>query len=98
MVPVMRKNVMKGFDDGISCLDYIVPPQENNALFLMTNFIRTDQEHKRCPGNDSNDCLRKESFLFIQNLPMKKCQFVLMMLIVKTIEIFSKYVYSHSVQ
>jgi hypothetical protein len=30
--------------------DYIVPPQENNALFLMTNFIRTDQEHKRCPG------------------------------------------------
>ncbi|CAF0800314.1 unnamed protein product [Rotaria sp. Silwood1] len=28
--------------------DYIVPPQENNALFLMTNFIRTDQEHKRC--------------------------------------------------
>ncbi len=31
-------------------LDYIVPPQENNALFLMTNFIRTDQEHRRCPG------------------------------------------------
>jgi hypothetical protein len=30
--------------------DYIVPPQENNALFLMTNFIRTDQEHRRCPG------------------------------------------------
>jgi hypothetical protein len=30
--------------------DYIVPPQENNALFLMTNFIRTDQEHKRCAG------------------------------------------------
>ncbi|CAF0858245.1 unnamed protein product [Adineta ricciae] len=28
--------------------DYIVPPQENNALFLMTNFIRTDQEHKTC--------------------------------------------------
>jgi len=31
-------------------LDYIVPPQENNALFLMTNFIRTDQEHRRCRG------------------------------------------------
>ncbi len=31
-------------------IDYIVPPQENNALFLMTNFIRTDQEHKRCSG------------------------------------------------
>lgn len=30
--------------------DYIVPPQENNALFLMTNFIRTDQEHRRCAG------------------------------------------------
>ncbi|UJR23000.1 hypothetical protein I4U23_026026 [Adineta vaga] len=29
--------------------DYIVPPQENNALFLMTNFIRTDQEHSKCP-------------------------------------------------
>ncbi|CAF1332325.1 unnamed protein product, partial [Adineta steineri] len=28
--------------------DYIVPPQENNALFLMTNFIRTDQQEKRC--------------------------------------------------
>ncbi len=33
-------------------VDYIVPPQENNALFLMTNFIRTDQEHKRCAGKD----------------------------------------------
>jgi hypothetical protein len=30
--------------------DYIVPPQENNALFLMTNFIRTDQEHRKCSG------------------------------------------------
>jgi hypothetical protein len=35
--------------------DYIVPPQENNALFLMTNFIRTDQEHKRCAGKHIND-------------------------------------------
>ena len=34
----------------LSLADYIVPPQENNALFLMTNFIRTDQEHKRCAG------------------------------------------------
>ena len=33
--------------------DYIVPPQENNALFLMTNFIRTDQEHKRCAGRST---------------------------------------------
>ncbi|CAF1346270.1 unnamed protein product [Adineta ricciae] len=29
--------------------DYIIPPQENNALFLMTNFIRTDQKHSQCP-------------------------------------------------
>ncbi|CAF1136153.1 unnamed protein product [Rotaria magnacalcarata] len=50
--------------------DYIVPPQENNALFLMTNFIRTDQEHKRCAespdekesacSNDSQCQLNKE--------------------------------------
>ena len=24
--------------------DYIVPPQESNAVFVMTNFIRTDQK------------------------------------------------------
>ncbi|CAF4149919.1 unnamed protein product [Rotaria magnacalcarata] len=51
--------------------DYIVPPQENNALFLMTNFIRTDQEHGKCPespdekmssctGNDY--CLANQNF------------------------------------
>jgi P2X purinoceptor 4 len=28
--------------------DYILPAQENNALFIMTNFIRTDQERTRC--------------------------------------------------
>ena len=28
--------------------DFIVPPQENNALFIMTNFIRTDQQRKLC--------------------------------------------------
>lgn len=40
--------------------DYIVPPQENNALFLMTNFIRTDQEHSRCPESPDekiSECL-----------------------------------------
>ncbi|UJR25903.1 hypothetical protein I4U23_007251 [Adineta vaga] len=53
--------------------DYIVPPQENNALFLMTNFIRTDQEHKRCAEsafeNDKKtacttdtDCRKNENF------------------------------------
>jgi cation transporter protein len=28
--------------------DFVIPPQENNALFIMTNFIRTDQQPKRC--------------------------------------------------
>jgi P2X purinoceptor 4 len=28
--------------------DFVVPPQENNALFIMTNFIRTDQQRDRC--------------------------------------------------
>ncbi len=37
------------------CKDYIIPPQENNALFLMTNFIRTDQEHKKCAGRFRNE-------------------------------------------
>ncbi|CAF3587678.1 unnamed protein product [Rotaria socialis] len=40
--------------------DYIVPPQENNALFLMTNFIRTDQEHRRCaesPDEKESACV-----------------------------------------
>ncbi|CAF1370019.1 unnamed protein product [Adineta steineri] len=33
--------------------DYTVPPQENNALFLMTNFIRTNQQDKRCEESPS---------------------------------------------
>jgi P2X purinoceptor 4 len=28
--------------------DFIIPPQENNALFIMTNFINTDQQRGRC--------------------------------------------------
>ncbi|CAF0726137.1 unnamed protein product [Adineta steineri] len=28
--------------------DYVIPPQENNAIFIMTNFIQTDQQPKRC--------------------------------------------------
>ncbi|CAF3285910.1 unnamed protein product [Rotaria socialis] len=36
--------------------DFIIPPQENNALFIMTNFIRTDQQRKRCiEGFDIRD-------------------------------------------
>ncbi|CAF1558407.1 unnamed protein product [Adineta ricciae] len=28
--------------------DYIVPPEENNALFIMTNYIETDQQRGLC--------------------------------------------------
>jgi hypothetical protein len=28
--------------------DYIVPPSENNAIFIMTNFIETDQNRSQC--------------------------------------------------
>lgn len=28
--------------------DYIVPPEENNALFIMTNYIETDQQRGFC--------------------------------------------------
>ncbi|CAF0999202.1 unnamed protein product [Didymodactylos carnosus] len=28
--------------------DYIIPPQENNALFIMTNYIKTDQQRTKC--------------------------------------------------
>lgn len=38
--------------------DFIIPPQENNALFIMTNFIRTDQQRKRCAeGFDTRDAV-----------------------------------------
>lgn len=36
--------------------DFIVPPRENNAVFIVTNFIQTDQEKTRCPeGIDVKD-------------------------------------------
>ncbi|CAF4368674.1 unnamed protein product, partial [Rotaria sp. Silwood2] len=28
--------------------DYIIPPSENNAIFIMTNFIQTDQKRSTC--------------------------------------------------
>ena len=28
--------------------DFVIPPQENNALFIMTNYIRTNQQRERC--------------------------------------------------
>ena len=38
--------------------DFVVPPQENNALFIMTNFIQTDQQRTRCAeGSDVKDAI-----------------------------------------
>ena len=36
-----------------SLLDYVVPPSENNAIFIMTNFIQTDQTRSICPESYS---------------------------------------------
>ncbi|CAF2985014.1 unnamed protein product [Rotaria socialis] len=33
--------------------DYIVPPSENNAIFIMTNFIQTDQVRTKCRESPS---------------------------------------------
>ncbi|CAF3917013.1 unnamed protein product [Rotaria sp. Silwood2] len=48
--------------------DYIIPPSETNAIFIMTNFVQTDQTRSKCAEskqvkssictNDS-DCLNK---------------------------------------
>ncbi|CAF1268162.1 unnamed protein product [Rotaria magnacalcarata] len=38
------KNESFAFDGS----DYIVPPSENNAIFIMTNFIQTDQVRSKC--------------------------------------------------
>ncbi|CAF0888143.1 unnamed protein product [Rotaria sp. Silwood1] len=32
----------------IDVADYIIPPSENNAIFIMTNFIQTDQTRTKC--------------------------------------------------
>jgi len=38
--------------------DFIIPPQENNALFIMTNFIQTDQQRALCEeGKDVKDAI-----------------------------------------
>ena len=34
-------------------LDYIIPPSENNAVFIMTNFIQTDQRRSTCSESPS---------------------------------------------
>ncbi|CAF2379152.1 unnamed protein product [Rotaria sp. Silwood2] len=33
---------------GMLVYNYIVPPSENNAIFIMTNFIQTDQVRSKC--------------------------------------------------
>ncbi|CAF5049034.1 unnamed protein product, partial [Rotaria sp. Silwood1] len=32
--------------------DYIIPPLENNAIFIMTNFIQTDQTRSTCAESE----------------------------------------------
>jgi len=42
-------------DDGtliFDANDLVIPPQELNALFIASSFIRTPQERSLCPGND----------------------------------------------
>jgi len=34
-------------------LDYIIPPSENNAIFIMTNLIQTDQTRSKCSESAS---------------------------------------------
>ena len=56
--------------------DFIIPPQENNALFIMTNFIQTDQQTTLCAegvvnkdANCTNDaqCEAKGRYHFRSN-------------------------------
>ncbi|UJR35703.1 hypothetical protein I4U23_028452 [Adineta vaga] len=51
--------------------DYIVPPSENNAIFIMTNFIETDQSRSTCTESSSvrsatctkdSDCQKTSSY------------------------------------
>lgn len=50
-------------------IDYIVPPSENNAIFIMTNFIRTDQSRSFCPESISLKEAACDKDLDCQNRP-----------------------------
>ncbi|CAF4516598.1 unnamed protein product [Rotaria sp. Silwood2] len=50
--------------------DYIIPPSENNAIFIKTNFVQTDQTQSKCAENikleeaickSDSDCFNKSS-------------------------------------
>ncbi|CAF4650645.1 unnamed protein product, partial [Rotaria sp. Silwood2] len=52
----------------IDVADYVIPPSENNAIFIMTNFIQTDQTRSKCAESkqvknaictNDGDCLNK---------------------------------------
>ncbi|CAF0837359.1 unnamed protein product [Rotaria sordida] len=52
----------------IDVADYIIPPSENNAIFIKTNFIQTDQTRSTCAESikvkeaickNDNDCFNK---------------------------------------
>ena len=34
--------------------DFVIPPNEYNSIFIMTNFIRTEQNRQNCGKNSSN--------------------------------------------
>lgn len=76
----LEVNGLGTFGDDYSMIldnaDFIIPPQENNAIFIMTNFIRTDQEQTRCvEGIDvkdaycsiDSDCQQKRKFPYKTN-------------------------------
>ena len=56
--------------------DYVVPPQENNAVFIMTNYIRTDQQRTFCAEgidvkdaycSNHSDCTMKRKYPYKMN-------------------------------
>jgi len=52
--------------------DYVIPPNEYNSVFIMTNFIRTDQMQDKCDEepskykakcNSDEDCIKLGLFM-----------------------------------
>lgn len=42
--------------------DYVIPPNEYNSIFIMTNFLKTKQHQDKCPEVNFNLLLLKEFF------------------------------------
>jgi hypothetical protein len=47
---MVNKNPILIFYYFLSIEDFIISPPQADHLFIMTNFIRIDQEYKHCPG------------------------------------------------